>query len=72
VIASPVGANGTIVRDGETGYLPETNEEWTAAIVRLSADATLRATLGAKARSDVWAIYNIASAADHWAQVLST
>lgn len=70
VIASPVGVNATIVRDGETGFLPTTIEQWTEAIVRLCGDVHLRGTLGAAARRDVWSIYNVSRAADHWARVL--
>ena len=37
-IASPVGENTKVLRDGETGYLAETPEEWTNALIRLKDD----------------------------------
>ena len=70
VVASPVGANAVIVRDGLTGFLPTNDEQWADAIVSLAGDVTLRATMGAMARRDVWSIYNVSRAADHWARVL--
>src|SRR5690606_33785752 len=69
-VASPVGANATIVREGLTGYLPTDDPGWADAITRLAGDVTLRATLGAAARRDVWSIYNLDRAADHWARLL--
>jgi len=70
VIASPVGANSVIVREGETGYLAGTTEQWTSRIVELAGDVSLRARLGAMGRRDVWSIYNTARAADFWFHLL--
>jgi glycosyltransferase involved in cell wall biosynthesis len=70
VVASPVGANAVIVREGLNGYLPQTDTAWADAINQLAGDVMLRATLGATARRDVWSIYNVERAADHWAMVL--
>jgi glycosyltransferase involved in cell wall biosynthesis len=70
VVASPIGANATIVCEGQTGYLPTTDEQWADAIVRLASDTMLRATMGAMARRDVWSLYNLDRAADHWARLL--
>lgn len=71
-IASPVGANSVIVRDGQTGYLATTPEEWTARIIELADDVEKRAAFGAMARRDVWSIYNLTRAADFWASLLSS
>lgn len=51
VVATPVGAVGDIVRDGETGLLvqPGDVEGLTAALTRLVEDAPLRHQLGAAA-----------------------
>jgi glycosyltransferase involved in cell wall biosynthesis len=51
-VASPVGVNQRIVRHGETGFLAESQEEWTDALRDLLDDADLRARLGAAARDD--------------------
>ncbi len=72
VIASPVGANAAIVRDGETGFLATTPDEWTTRIIELCGDITTRAKFGAMGRRDVWSIYNTARAADFWARLLSS
>ena len=47
-IASPVGENLRVLRDGETGYLAETPEEWTDALIRLKDD-TVRGRFAANA-----------------------
>jgi glycosyltransferase involved in cell wall biosynthesis len=49
-VVSPVGVNSRIVRDGESGLLATTDEEWEAALERLLADAELRGRLGAAGR----------------------
>lgn len=71
VVASPVGANAVIVRDGLTGFLANTPTEWTARLVELSQHARQRAEFGATGRRDVWSIYNVALAVDYWARLLS-
>ena len=48
-IASPVGANATIVEAENTGLLPDTMPQWTQAIVRLARDHQLRAAMGSAA-----------------------
>lgn len=52
VVATAVGGNPELVRDGETGFLVAPNDPRAMAksIVRLLADPTLRAGLGAAAR----------------------
>jgi glycosyltransferase involved in cell wall biosynthesis len=70
VVASPIGANATIVRDGLTGHLPTNDAGWADAIARLADDVELRARMGALARRDVWSIYSLDRAADHWAGLL--
>jgi glycosyltransferase involved in cell wall biosynthesis len=70
VIASPVGANAEIVRDGITGLLPRESADWPDAIARLARNAELRAQMGCAARTLVQASYSLARAADDWARVL--
>lgn len=71
VIASPVGANAEIIIDGETGFHAETPLQWAEAIERLTRDATLRARMGAAARSRVEQRYSVTNAANMWAALLS-
>ncbi len=55
VIATPVGAAASLVRDGETGLLvpPRDAPALSAAMIRLLEDATLRDELGRAARQQV-------------------
>jgi len=53
VAASPIGANRTIVRVGENGYLPNTNSEWHDVLEMLLTDASLREQLGNAGRDRV-------------------
>jgi glycosyltransferase involved in cell wall biosynthesis len=69
-IASPVGANGQIVVDGITGLLPESMQQWTAAIVKLAGDQKIRIAMGSAARSEVMKNYTLERAASVWKDLL--
>jgi glycosyltransferase involved in cell wall biosynthesis len=71
VIASPIGANAEIVRDGETGYLPKTVDDWPALIAKLAGDASLRARMGEAGRRRVESDFSVERAADVWAGLLA-
>ena len=51
-VASPVGENRVVVRDGETGFLASSPEEWRTAFQRLAADEKLRGELAAASREE--------------------
>ncbi len=70
-IASPVGANATLVTADTTGLHAVTGEQWTEAIVRLAGDAALRASMGAAGRARVERDLNLGYAADTWARLLA-
>jgi glycosyltransferase involved in cell wall biosynthesis len=53
VVASPVGALTEIVKDGETGLLASSPEQWGDALERLIIDRDLRLRLGAAGRRHV-------------------
>lgn len=53
VVASPVGVNNEIVRDGENGLLAASGGEWREALVRLLTDEALRQRMGIRGRSRV-------------------
>ena len=53
VVTSPVGANRTVVRDGETGFHVESAGDWTRSLDRLIVDAGLRRRMGDQGRRDV-------------------
>jgi len=49
-VASPVGINATLVRDGETGFLAGNAGEWREKLERLVTDKALRLSQGKAAR----------------------
>ena len=51
-VASPVGANSDVVKDGETGVFARDDADWYRQIDRLRRDEGLRARLGRQARRD--------------------
>ncbi len=70
VVANPVGVQAEFVRDGATGLLANTPDEWVAAVRRLAADAELRRRLGAAGRQQVEERFSVAAGARLWAQHL--
>jgi glycosyltransferase involved in cell wall biosynthesis len=70
VVASRVGANVDIVRDGEDGLLAGGNAEWVAALERLLQDPALAARLGAAGRRKVEASYSVQARCDELAAAL--
>lgn len=71
VIASPVGANCEVVREGVNGFLAETQEEWKLALRALIDDIPLRRRLGQSGRQFVRGSYSVDSAWPIYAQVLT-
>jgi len=68
-VASPVGANREVVRDGDTGVWAATPEEWHAALLRLCGDAALRRRMGEAARARA-ADYDLAAFGERYASYL--
>jgi glycosyltransferase involved in cell wall biosynthesis len=58
-VASPVGVNQDIVRDGETGYLATATGEWRERLVRLIEDEALRLSIGNAARRRVEKCFSV-------------
>ena len=52
-LMSPVGVNSEIVRDGENGFLPRTEDEWVERLCQLVESASLRQRLGDAGRKTV-------------------
>lgn len=61
VIASPVGVHRDMVRQGETGFLATSPEEWSRGAAALAADCKLRAAMGENGRLRVEAEYSVAA-----------
>ncbi|MGB9365912.1 MAG: glycosyltransferase family 4 protein [Xanthobacteraceae bacterium] len=70
VIASPVGVNRQVVRNGVNGFLAETTEEWAEALRQL-ADPALRQRMGAEARKTVEEQYSTAIVVPRLAEILN-
>jgi glycosyltransferase involved in cell wall biosynthesis len=52
-VATRIGANTRIIRNGENGFLVNDPGEWKAAILELAADPELRRRVGLGARTVV-------------------
>ncbi|MEQ8338508.1 MAG: glycosyltransferase [Cyclobacteriaceae bacterium] len=50
-VASPVGVNTDIIQHGQTGFLANSPEEWTASLKTLLQDPSLSAEMGKKGRA---------------------
>ena len=61
VVASPVGVNAQIVKDGANGILVSTDAQWREALARLLTDAVLRRRLGASGREQALERYSLDS-----------
>jgi glycosyltransferase involved in cell wall biosynthesis len=70
VIANPVGVQADFVRDGATGFLAETREQWVEAVRRLATDVELRRRLGAAGRKQVEEQYSVAVGGRMWVERL--
>ena len=58
-VASPVGVNTEIIRDGVDGYLPGTEDEWVARLSQLIEDPEVRGRFGAAGRRAVEERYSV-------------
>ena len=70
VVASPVGANSTIVDHGQNGLLSGSASEWRGALGNLLNDPELRARMGAAGRDKVAAEYSLQSQAPRLIEVM--
>jgi glycosyltransferase involved in cell wall biosynthesis len=61
VVASPVGVNTTLVREGENGFLATDPASWARALTVLRDDPALSASMGAAGRRLVAASYDLRS-----------
>lgn len=68
-VASPVGINAEIIRDGENGFLAANEQEWMEKLSRLVADPDLRARLGREGRRTVEEYYSLEGVAHRLSQI---
>ena len=59
VVASPVGVNSVVIKNGINGFLADTPEKWTEAFITLVDDPDLRARMGLEALRTIKSGYTI-------------
>lgn len=59
VVASRVGVNPQIIRDGENGFLASSIDEWTEKLLRLASDPDLRTSMGRAGRATIESDYSL-------------
>ncbi len=69
-LMSPVGVNSDIVRDGENGFLPRSEEEWVERLCQLAQDAAARRRLGAAGRKTVVDEYSVLRWRDTYVELI--
>jgi glycosyltransferase involved in cell wall biosynthesis len=62
-VASPVGANLSILEPGRTGFFASSPAEWTEALDRLAGSPDLRRRMGAEGRARVESRYSVQAVA---------
>jgi glycosyltransferase involved in cell wall biosynthesis len=70
VVASRVGANIRIVKEGVNGYLASTDNHWEQALRALQENPELRQAMGSQGRRDVEAHYSLQVAAPRLANLI--
>ena len=60
-IASPVGVNSSIIKDGENGFLCDSHEEWFAKISLLLSNIKIREEIGKKGKETIINNYAVAA-----------
>lgn len=70
VVANRVGVHSSMVKEGVTGLLADSPEEWVHAIRLLVADPARRAKLGATGRAFVEFDYSVAEGGRRWIAAL--
>ncbi len=69
-VASPVGVNREIIREGENGFLADSAMQWEAALRMLIIDYELRQKLGANARTTVERFYSVSANLPKWLEAI--
>ncbi len=72
VVASPVGVNSSIVRDGVDGFLAATHQEWVSALTRMIADRVLRQQMGGEGRRRIELEFSLQKAAPRFAHLIDS
>lgn len=71
VVASPVGINKEIVRDGDNGFLASDSAQWAQALAVLCEDPGMRLAMGSTGRKDVEEKYSLQATAPRLIRILN-
>lgn len=71
-LMSPVGVNAEIIRDGDSGFLPRTDDEWVECLCELVQDAALRRRIGEAGRAVVVERYSVKAWRDTYLRLLGS
>ena len=70
VVASPVGVTVDIVRDGATGFLAHSEDQWVARLEQLLESSELRRQLGARGREEAEARWSLRAHAPRFVDIV--
>jgi len=70
-VASPVGVNKEIIKDGVNGFLASTTDEWVEKLRLLAQDEDLRHALGRAGRTTVMESYSLARWAPRFVEMMT-
>jgi len=69
VVASPVGEHNYIIRNGQNGFLANSNDDWFSKIEALIKDSRMRHGIGANARQTVVERYSLSAVSRRFADL---
>lgn len=69
-VASPVGVNREIIREGENGFLADSATQWETALRKLVTERELRKKIGASARTTVEHSYSVSANLPNWLEAI--
>ena len=72
VVASPVGANRDVVREGVDGVFAVTDADWADHLMTLARDRDLRVRMGNAGRRRVEDAYSVSAVVPRYLEVLRT
>ncbi len=71
-LTSPVGYNNRLIKNGETGFLLNSKEDWESALRSLLKDTSFALKTGKAARSEIIQRYSYEALMPIWAKALQT
>lgn len=69
-VTTPVGANATIVRNGETGLHARNSDEWNLSLRTLLGEPNRRSRMGVAGRSDAVELWSLATHAPRFVEAI--